>query len=318
MRKFRLEKYKGHNSRHTCPACGRPRCFTYYVDDNGEIIKPEVGRCDHESSCGYHYTPREYFRDHPQTNIHHNEWGCSISPKKSVTGNIRNRDMIVNTISMDYVNRSVRPDIDSDFTTFLKTFLSYEQVFSLIDHYKLGVTSSGDVIFFEIDINGECRTGKVMKYDSKTGHRIKDELQPNRINWIHNELKRTNHLPYEWSVTQCLFGEHLLKRYPNKTVVLVEAEKTAVICSSFMPEYIWLATGGKSQFNDRVRVLAGRNVIAYPDLDATNEWRHKASLFPELNIRVSSIYSKFTTSLAIEKTMDIADLFIEWAKTKSK
>lgn len=31
-----------------------------------------------------------------------------------------------------------------------------------------------------------------------------------------------------------------------------------------MPEFIWLATGGKSGFNDRVEVLDGRKVIAFP------------------------------------------------------
>lgn len=24
-----------------------------------------VGKCDHEHSCGYHYTPKDYFREHP-------------------------------------------------------------------------------------------------------------------------------------------------------------------------------------------------------------------------------------------------------------
>ena len=63
--KYHLQKYAGTASRHTCPACGRPRCFTMYVDDNNEPLDPAVGKCDHDSSCGYHYTPREYYRDHP-------------------------------------------------------------------------------------------------------------------------------------------------------------------------------------------------------------------------------------------------------------
>lgn len=29
-------------------------------------------------------------------------------------------------------------------------------------------------IFWQIDINGNVRTGKIMKYDGKTGHRIKE------------------------------------------------------------------------------------------------------------------------------------------------
>ena len=35
------------------------------------------------------------------------------------------------------------------------------------------------------------------------------------------------------------------------------------ICTLLLPEYIWLATGGKSQFNDRLMVLKGRKVTAW-------------------------------------------------------
>ena len=66
MSKYHLQKYAGISSRHTCPACERPRCFTLYIDDNGHLLHPTVGRCDHESSCGYHLTPRQYFHDHPE------------------------------------------------------------------------------------------------------------------------------------------------------------------------------------------------------------------------------------------------------------
>ena len=52
-----LEKYTGMKSRHTCPACERKRSFTLYVNEDGEPLNPAVGRCDHESACGYHYTP---------------------------------------------------------------------------------------------------------------------------------------------------------------------------------------------------------------------------------------------------------------------
>ena len=51
--------------------------------------------------------------------------------------------------------------------------------------------------------------------------------------------------------TRCLFGEHLLTRYPERIVALVEAEKTALIGAGFIPEYNWLATGGRSGVNDR-------------------------------------------------------------------
>lgn len=64
--KWQLQKYSGRNSRHTCPACGRPHCFTYYVDAAGNPLASDVGRCEHLSKCGYHKTPAQYFAENPQ------------------------------------------------------------------------------------------------------------------------------------------------------------------------------------------------------------------------------------------------------------
>ena len=63
--RFHLQKYK-YGSKLSCPNCGKKRCFVKYVDAEGEITFPDnVGKCDHENSCGYHYTPKEYFKDNP-------------------------------------------------------------------------------------------------------------------------------------------------------------------------------------------------------------------------------------------------------------
>ena len=85
-----------------------------------------------------------------------------------------------------------------------------------------------------------------MKYDRSTDHRIKDEATKGRITWIHSLMKWSGALPQDWQLTQYLFGEHLLPSYPKKSVALVESKKTVVICSALMPQYVWLATGGKS------------------------------------------------------------------------
>jgi len=291
---YKLQKYSGIASRHQCPSCGRKHCFTLYVDEEGKPLDESVGRCDHESSCGYNYTPKEYFRDHPPIEL------PKYQPKQSP-----------NYIPYKYVRKSVRFDIDSDFTRFLHTILDPLIVEGLTDEYKLGVTKAGDVIFFQIDRNGKCRTGKIMKYDPETGHRIKDENVGGRINWVHSLLKRMHRLPYKWELRQCLFGEHLLREFPDKTVALVESEKTAVICAGMMPQYIWLATGGKSQFNERLNVLKGRKVVAFPDVDGYEEWRKKSASMPELNIAVSDLLERMATPEDRQNHVDIADILIK-------
>ena len=189
-------------------------------------------------------------------------------------------------IPNEYVTRSLSFDPKkSTFTIFLETVLDPMVVEGLVDQYQLGLTKAGDVIFFQIDKEGRCRTGKVMKYDPVTGHRIKDDSSKCPITWIHALMKRKELLPEEWELTQCLFGEHLLSLYPDRTVALVESEKTAVICAGFIPEYVWLATGGKTSLGNKLDVLSGRKVVAYPDVDAYGFWCERLSVYS--NIKVS-------------------------------
>jgi len=197
---------------------------------------------------------------------------------------------------------------------FLKNLIGGEKTCEAVNTYCLGVTKNRDVIFYQIDFERRCRTGKIMKYDRKSGHRIKDEQVGGKITWVHAVLRQSAdpllRLPEEWALTQCLFGEHLLKQHPFKSVALVESEKTAVICSAFWPEYIWLATGGKSQLNDRLQVLRGRKVVAFPDVDGYLEWKEKLSRVRGLDITVSDVLEKEATFEDRANHVDIADLLI--------
>jgi hypothetical protein len=103
-------------------------------------------------------------------------------------------------------------------------------------------------------------------------------------------------LPDNWELTQCLFGEHLLKQYPFKNVAIVESEKTAVICSFFWTEYIWVATGGKSQLNNKLQVLKGSKIVAFPAVDEYQEWMEKLSQVSGLDITVSDVLEKNATA----------------------
>ncbi len=309
---FSLQKYAGVKSRHTCPSCGGKRCFTLYVDEVGEPLAENVGRCDHESGCGYHYTPKDYFRDHPEADG--KDWRETEPEwlKKALERRKHQDEKPLCTIPAEVVGRSVRPEIPSSFTTFLLHLFDDVTVVKLVTEYQLGVTRAGDVIFFQIDARGRCRTGKIMKYDPETGHRIKDERTNGRINWAHSLMKRSGALPEDWQLTQCLFGEHLLAGHPDKPVALVESEKTAVICAAMMPEYVWLATGGKSQFNERLNVLKGRDIVAFPDVDGFGTWTQKAALLPHLGIKVSNLLQKNATEEEREQHIDIADWLVKW------
>ncbi|MEI8046510.1 MAG: DUF6371 domain-containing protein [Bacteroidota bacterium] len=65
---YTLEPYKSPSTRHTCPNCGSPRQFARYINtETHEYLADHVGRCNREQNCAYHYTPKQYFHDHPET-----------------------------------------------------------------------------------------------------------------------------------------------------------------------------------------------------------------------------------------------------------
>lgn len=74
----------------------------------------------------------------------------------------------------------------------------------------------------------------------------------------------------------CLFGEHLLPKYPSKAVGLVESPKNALICAIRWPETLWTAVGNKGLLRrDILQPLQGRRVLVLPDYDAWQEWQQR-------------------------------------------
>lgn len=304
--KYHLLRYKGPSSRLTCPNCGRKRCFVPYVDGNEQIAGEEYGRCNHESSCGYSRYPPSEQDWQPSAFIPKRQY----QPKKSVP--------TICAVPQNIVKRTIRMTPRANLLTFLSTIFSEQTISYLVEEYQIGVTKSKDTIFYQIDTQGRCRTGKVMKYNPQTGHRIKDTTVQTPITWVHSLLKQQGVLPQEWELTQCLFGEHLLPKYPDKPVCLVEAEKTAVLCAGLMPECIWVAVGGKTQLGDKVEVLEGRTVIAFPDTDGYEKWKEKIAERPHLNIQLSDYLEHNATDEDRTMGADIADILIRWKRTSGQ
>ena len=303
-----LEKYSGRASRHKCPKCGDPHSFAYYLDGNtGQPIDKTVGRCNHESGCGYHYTPKQFFIDNPTERERHKEVMVqSLSPRQKKE---------IGYIPFSYVERSV--SYNSSFVHFLcglfdRYSLESPIIERLMQDYALGATKDGSVIYWQIDTKGRVRTGKVMKYNPETGHRIKDA---GGINWVHAIMKKQKLLPDDYNLVQCLFGEHLLRIYPDRVVALVESEKSALIGTGVFPEYVWLATGGKSQLStDKLKILKGRTVIMFPDVDGFEYWTSKAKEVESIGCKVivSDLLEKNATEEDRANKIDLADWLIRY------
>ena len=103
------------------------------------------------------------------------------------------------------------------------------------------------------------------------------------------------------------------------TVAVVEAEKTAVIMSEVKPEYVWLATGGKTELNvAKLKPLAGHRVILFPDTDETGDtyrdWYDVAEAATDIfghPFTVSSILEQQATKEQKAAKIDIVDLLFD-------
>lgn len=256
---YTLEKYNGMKTRHACPECGGKHQFARYIDGAGNYIADHVGRCNRESKCGYHLKPKEYFES---TGGH----ACGSWPQpRQRTSAPAEPVKPIQYISPDVLKSTLQAYEQNSFVKYLHTIFDPETVKRLIDAYGLGTTRDGSCIFWQVDNEGQVRTGKVIKYN-QDGHRDKT-IPPY---FIHKKLKVE-------PIEQCLFGLHLLM-VDHGPIGLVESEKTAVIMAGQLPDYVWLATGGRTNLS-KVHTLKGKKVVAFPDTDAFNEWTERLTSY---------------------------------------
>ena len=86
--------------------------------------------------------------------------------------------------------------------------------------------------------------------------------------------------------------------------------------SAVKPAYLWLATGGKTELNvAKLRPLAGRRVILFPDTDETGDtyrqWYDIASAASDVfghPVTVSSLLEQHATAAQKAAKIDIADM----------
>src|SRR5699024_6826974 len=95
---------------------------------------------------------------------------------------------------------------------------------------------------------------------------------------------------------------------------IVESEKTAMIASIHYPSFVWIATGGKSGCSmarpEINRVLKGRNIHLFPDVDGVDDWKQQADEMRQQGLRiivndVMASYPEWKGTKA-----DIADLLV--------
>lgn len=303
--RYILEPYKGMKTRYHCPDCQqRDKTFSLYIDtETGEHIHPSVGRCNRESNCGYHLTPKQYFG----SNGIKKEFSDRYAHARAECSAITTKEKAVSFIPVELFKASLKVETNH-FGTFLIELFGVEIASQLISKYFIGTSKywSGATVFWQVDKYGKIRTGKIMLYSPTTGKRVKEPF--NHINWVHKVVKQP-----EFELKQCLFGEHLLQD-TTKHVAIVESEKTAVIASGYLPQFIWLAVGSLTNLNaEKCSILKGRTVTLFPDLNGFEKWSNKVKELSHLAIfTVSDLLERKATETEKKQGFDLADYLIKF------
>lgn len=250
-----------------CPSCGKRRFVPFVLTADPSILAGEgYGRCDRENSCGYFKYP-EHQDNKELTNVK-----CENENKKKEV-------IIKKTIGFSL------PDfvVNSNNSLFLayKELLSEEILKKTMEMYHIGTGFDGRCVFPQFDGNW-MRTAKSILYN-ENGHRKKDVIG-DEIKWWH---KKRDYIEYieDKQLRQCFFGQHLVAKYKNAEIYIVESEKTAVLMTAvnyllnntnvnISEKFIFLGCGGSQMLKGSIsfECLKNRKVFLVPDDGAFVSW----------------------------------------------
>ncbi len=345
---FRYTLEKG-SKKHPCPACGKRTFHRYLETETGDYIPDQYGRCDRVESCGYHLNP---YKDGFTTDQSREQWSQKslLSTfqhfSNQVHKDIRTAEpvLIPKVVLVAIIKNGA---LFSNFCQNLLTRVPFpfdpDDVQKVAEMYMLGTVAKGSraggLTIPYIDQQGGCRFIQVKTFDQDNHTTGTDSL----TSIIERHHKKTGtHLPGWLEAYQknelkvsCLFGAHLLPKYPSNRIALVEAPKTAIYGTLYfgIPEtandLLWMAVYSRDTLTvEKCKAIQGRTVYLFPDLSKDGStfklWQAKADeimkALPGTRIVVSRMLEDMAGSQDREKGSDIADWLIrcDWKQFRKQ
>lgn len=241
----------------------------------------------------------------------------------------------VYTLPDEVVKASLSHYTQNQFARLLERQFGATTAMGLLQQFQIGTSAywPGACVFWLIDELGRARSGQVVCFAddwhkarytdhnseakvciSSASHgllrRYKQQGQP-APDWLtdyHEKAPR-------WPV---LFGLHqLATASTDQPVAIVEAPKTAVVCSALIPGFVWLAVGALSYLNaERLAPLRDRAVKLFPDLSkdgtAFARWSRVAESLNKqgYQISVSDYLESRATDEQKQAGLDLADFLL--------
>ena len=235
----------------------------------------------------------------------------------------------------------------NQFARLLSQQFGPRKALELLQQFHVGTSARwpGACVFWYIDEQNRKRGGQIKlfgadwhteKYTNQQGEK------KSKTSWVHSALtyrldKAGTGTPGQplpdWLVeynqygecSPCLFGlPQLLTAPVDIPVAIVEAPKTAIICSHYLPGFVWLAVGALSYLNpQRLAPVRGRKVILYPDLNAYSDrvneqgqtvkgWLSRANELQAcgFDVEVSNFLEQLASDEQKQAGLDLADYLL--------
>ena len=334
MNNYRF-KLDNKSKKFNCPGCNKKTLVRYIDTENGNYLPENYGRCDREIKCNYHLNP---YKDGYSIMIYEQEKGilASFKKKQSATYQTQPKQKISEPAYIPYeILKATQKGYEKN--NFIQNLLfnitfpfTKEVIENIISLYQLGTICkgyrAGSITFPFIDIDGKIRTIQVKNFD-KSNYTTSTDFLHSILEKFYFKEKKTlpawlsSYLTNDRKVS-CLFGEHLITKYSVNPIALVEAPKTAIIATLYFgfprdpKNLLWLGVYNLSSLNiEKCKILAGRKVYLFPDLNAFKKWNDKAKEFeiamPGTFFNVSDLIEKYANMQEREKGLDIADYLIQ-------
>ncbi len=332
---YRYQYEKG-SKKYLCPDCGKKRFVRFKDRATDEYLPEWYGKCDREIGCGYELNP---YRDGYAKMIWEKERGEHFGhwrfiPQKKVP---RSRPEPI-PIPKDILEHTLKGYQHNVFIQNLLHQVAYpfdpEAVEKVIELYYLGTIQKGyrkgAITFPFIDKAERIRAIQVKQFDD-ANHTTGTDFLHSMLSRHYQKINRT--LP-DWlkayekqdKKVSCLFGEHLLTKYPDNPIALVEAPKTAIYGSLYFgvpklkERFLWLATYNLTSLTyDRCKALHGREVYLFPDLSKNGRafelWANRAKelegLLPGTWFSISNFLEQHASIAEKQQGLDLADYLIK-------
>jgi hypothetical protein len=261
----------------------------------------------------------------------------SIQPQ-AISKN-QTQESIVYSIPDEVFEQSLGHYDRNQFALLLQKHFGPTVTNELLSRFKVGTSSywPGACVFWYIDEQGRKRGGQIKLFDD-TFHTIKyvdhNGEKRSKTSWVHTAYARRcdeQKQPYpDWLIeylderndvqkSPCLFGlPQLLASPTDQPVAVVEAPKTAILCTPYFRGFVWVAVGALSYLNaERLAPLKGRNVMLFPDLSkdgtAFARWSRTAEELQQEghNVTVSDYLELRATDEQKAAGLDLADYLLD-------